>query len=483
MITPSFKPPLHIHLVGIGGAGISAIAQVLLGRGFTVSGSDRAENELMADLRAKGATVYVGHAAAHIAGAAMVVISSAIPADNPEVAAAHAQSIPVLKRHDFLGQLMAGQTGIAIAGTHGKTTTTGLIAHMLLEMGRDPSVIMGGVLPRLGTNGRAGRSDLFVIEADEYDHMFLGLRPRLAVITTLEHDHPDIYTTAESYQDAFAQFVTLLAPGGILVADIEDKGVRQLLSDPSGMTGEPAHLLQGQLWSYSLSPEAHPCSVNHIYAAHWQVNEQGGLDFMVHTLPSSVSHSFRLAVPGLHNVRNALAAVQIGRALGLTWDEMAGALATFRGTGRRFEVKGVRNGVTVVDDYGHHPTEIRATLAAARQQQPHARIWAVWQPHTYSRTQTLLADFATCFADADRVLVLDIYASREKATLGLTGLAVAQAIHHEGVMFVAQIEDAAAYLLTQLQPGDLLITFSAGDGNQVGEIVLRRELLTALTEI
>jgi UDP-N-acetylmuramate--alanine ligase len=481
--------PQHIHLVGIGGAGISAIAQVLLGRGFTVSGSDRAWNGLMVDLQSKGAKVYEGHAAANIAGAELLVISSAIPQDNPEVAAARAQHIPVLKRDEFLGQLMGGQTGIAIAGTHGKTTTTGMIAHMLLETGRDPSVIMGGVLPSLGTNGRAGHGDTFVIEADEYDRMFLGLRPRIAVITTLEHDHPDIYPTPESYQEAFTQFVRLLPDDGVLVADVEDKGVRGLLEMVNGQWS----MVNGQLLSYSLTPEAHPCSSQHLYASDWQVNEHGGLDFRVSSfefrvssLQSPVSQSLNLPVslslPGLHNIRNALAALQVGQALGLGWDEMAGALSTFRGTGRRFEVKGVVNGVTVVDDYGHHPTEIRATLAAARQQQPQARIWAVWQPHTYSRTHTLLADFATCFSDADRVIVLDIYASREKETLGLTGIAVAQAIQHHQVEFIAQIEAAAAHLLTHLQPGDLLITFSAGDGNRVGEIVLSSEFGVSSSE-
>jgi len=486
MTDMTLVPPLHIHLVGIGGAGISAIAQVLLGRGFAVSGSDRAWNGLMADLQSKGARVYEGHAAANIAGAELLVISSAIPQDNPEVAAAHAQHIPVRKRHEFLGQLMAGQTGIAIAGTHGKTTTTGMIAHMLLETGRDPSVIMGGVLPSLGTNGRAGHGDTFVIEADEYDRMFLGLRPRIAVITTLEHDHPDIYPTPESYQEAFAQFVALLPEDGLLIADVEDSGVQQLLSSEFRVSSF-------ELRGYSLSSLAHPCSSQHLYASDWQVNDHGGLDFLVSSLEfgvsslqSPVSQSLNLPIslslPGLHNVRNALAALQVGQALGLGWDEMAGALATFRGTGRRFEVKGVVNGVTVVDDYGHHPTEIRATLAAARQQQPQARIWAVWQPHTYSRTHTLLADFATCFSDADRVVVLDIYASREKETLGLTGIAVAQAIQHHQVEFIAQIESAAAHLLTHLQLGDLLITFSAGDGNQVGEIVLSSEFEVSSSE-
>lgn len=259
-------------------------------------------------------------------------------------------------------------------------------------------------------------------------------------------------------------------------------------TEDSGLSSE-FRVSSFELRSYGLSPSAHPCSSQHLYASDWQVNEHGGLDFTVNSLPLAASREplampaasgqlptarFSLSIPGLHNVRNALAALQVGRALGLTWDEMAGALATFRGTGRRFEVKGVRDGVTVVDDYGHHPTEIKATLAAARQQHPQARIWAVWQPHTYSRTQTLLADFATCFADADRVIVLDIYASREKETLGLTGASVAQAIRHHNVQFVAQIDDAAATLLSQLQPGDLLITFSAGDGNRVGEIVLKR---------
>ncbi|MBK9053195.1 MAG: hypothetical protein IPL78_20505 [Chloroflexi bacterium] len=228
----------------------------------------------MADLQSKGATVYEGHAAANIAGAELLVISSAIPQDNPEVAAAHAQQIPVLKRDEFLGQLMTGQTGIAIAGTHGKTTTTGMIAHMLLETGRDPSVIMGGVLPSLGTNGRAGHGDTFVIEADEYDRMFLGLRPRIAVITTLEHDHPDIYPTPESYQEAFAQFVALLPEDGLLVADVEDKGVQQLLSSEFRVSSF-------ELRGYSLSSLAHPCSSQHLYASDWQVNEHGGLDFRV----------------------------------------------------------------------------------------------------------------------------------------------------------------------------------------------------------
>ncbi|MCL4868431.1 MAG: UDP-N-acetylmuramate--L-alanine ligase [Anaerolineae bacterium] len=469
--------PHHIHLVGIGGAGISAIAQVLLGRGFAVSGSDRAWNELMAELQAQGAMVYEGHAAAHLNNAEMVVISSAIPADNPEVAAAHAQGIPVLKRHEFLGHLMAGQMGIAVAGTHGKTTTTGLIAHLLLTAGRDPSVIVGGVLPSLGGNGRAGQGDCFVIEADEYDRMFLGLRPQIAVITNLEHDHPDIYPTPESYQEAFAQFIALLPANGLLVADGEDKGIQQLL------TNHQSAFINRQLHSYGLSPTPHPCAASHLYATEWQVNEQGGMDFGVssgqlavdslHSPPLNLSISQSL--PGLHNIRNTLAALQVGRLLGLRGVEMAAALATFRGAGRRFEVKGVRQGVTVVDDYGHHPTEIRAVLAAARQQYPHSRIWAVWQPHTYSRTHTLLAEFATCFGDADQVIVLDIYASREKDPLGVTGAAAAQAIQHQAVTFIAAIEDAAAYLFTQLQPGDLLITFSAGDGNRVGEMVLRSE--------
>ena len=453
-MTFELKPNMHLHLVGIGGAGLSAIARVLLGRGFVVSGSDRQQNELTAVLANEGATIYEGHQAAYMTGADALVISSAIPDDNPEVAAARAAGIPVLKRADFLGHLMADTTGIAVAGSHGKTTTTGMIAQILLTADLDPTIIVGGVLPLLESNGRYGQGDHFVIEADEYDHMFLGLRPTVAVVTSVEHDHPDMFATPEDYLAAFIDFVGLLPADGRLLACIDDTGVQDLLSQVSVSTT-----------TYGMNDKAD------YRATDLRPNQLGGMDFVVSQGKETIG-LIRLRVPGEHNVKNALAALLIALAEGVPFATIQRALAEFGGIGRRFQVTGEVGGVTVIDDYAHHPTAIRTTLAAARQRYPGRRLWAVWQPHTYSRTKLLLNEFAASFAEADRVIALDIYASRERDTLGVDTAVVVQAMSHPQAKHIPCREDAATYLLDRIRPGDVILLFSAGDGNVVSQWVL-----------
>lgn len=447
---------MHIHLVGIGGSGLSAIAWYLLGRGFRVSGSDLRSSDVVSALEGEGARVTIEHAAENVSGADLVVISSAVPADNAEVVAARTRGIPVLKRADLLGELMRGRVGIAVAGTHGKTTTTSMIAHILLESGRDPSVIVGGMPSQMAQNGRAGHGDYFVVEADEYDHMFLGLLPRIAVVTNLEHDHPDLFPTPDAYRAAFEQFVDRLADGGVLVACHDDAGARQLLSRLAredirrvtyGIEGDVSNLDYG--------------------AVDLRSNQLGGTDFVA-TRGDETLGVVRLRTPGEHNVRNALAAVAVCELAGVAFTELMNALASFGGVGRRFQVVGEVNDVTVIDDYAHHPTEIRVTLAAARQRYPGRRLWAVWQPHTYSRTRLLKEEFARCFGSADRVVVLDVYRSRETDTLGIDSKQIVSAMEHEEVVHIGARTDAAEFILQRVRPGDVILTLGAGDGNEVG---------------
>jgi UDP-N-acetylmuramate--alanine ligase len=454
----TLTPGMHIHLVGIGGFGLSAIARVLLGKGYQVSGSDQQANSLTAELESAGATIYTDHKAGQEQGADVVLISSAVPGTNPEVIAANETGIPVVKRADFLGALMAGTHGIAVAGSHGKTTTTGMLAEILIGAGLDPSVIVGGVVPSLSTNGRAGQGQHFVIEADEYDHMFLGLRPQTAVITNMEHDHPDLFPTAADYRQAFQDFISLLPSGGRLFVCADDAGATEL----AAKTDLPGV----QVVTYGLGK------------AEWQaldlrVNQLGGTDFLVQKGKDMVG-LLRLRVPGEHNVRNALAAVAVCSELGVVFDTIREGLPDFGGIGRRFQMVGEVGDVTIVDDYAHHPTEIQATLAAARQRFPGRRIWAVWQPHTFSRTRLLLSEFATSFADADRVVLLDVYGSRETDNLGINAETVLKAIKHPGAHYAGGMEDAAAYIMDRVRPSDVVLTLTAGDGNLVGKWVLER---------
>jgi UDP-N-acetylmuramate--alanine ligase len=440
----------HVHFIGIGGTGLSAIARVLLERGFTVSGSDRVISPLARELAEAGVQVYRGHEAANIQGADLVIRSSAVADDSPEVLAARQAGIPLLKRSDFLAQLTQGQSCLAVAGTHGKTTTTAMTAWVLTSLGLDPSYIIGGVSRNLGRNAHAGQGRYFVIEADEYDSMFLGLQPQAEVVTIVEHDHPDMFPTPADYQSAFERFVGRLLPGGLLLYCLDDPGAARLASSiPSGC----------QAFSYGTGPGA-DYQVRQV-----QPTPQGSLSCELWYAGQSLAR-VSLAIPGEHNLLNAAAVLALVHRLGLPLEGAARALAEFSGSGRRFEVRGVAGGVTLIDDYGHHPTEIRVNLSAARQRYPDQRIWAVWQPHTYSRTQSLLEAFAASFQQADRVIVTEVFAAREKSST-FSARQVVERMSHPGAVFIPSLQETAGYLLDQLKPGDVVLVFSAGDADQV----------------
>jgi len=451
----------HIHFIGIGGSGLSAIARLLLESGYKVSGSDRALTPFADEVRKAGASVYVGHHPRNIAGADSVVMSSAVNADNPEVVAAKSANIPVYKRADFLGQLMADKKGIAIAGTHGKTTTTAMTAWVLSELGRDPSFIVGGVMNNLKVNAHAGKGNAFVIEADEYDNMFLGLKPQIEVVTSLEHDHPDIFPTLESMYASFEKFVDLLPDEGSLIVCAEDAGATTLI---------PHARKKGiNIVAYYIQNEMTISSPYWVMAREVKANQRGGFDFVVSSnlnVTKTDSVEVSLQVPGKHNVRNALAVFAIIELLGLSVEKAAQALSKFTGTGRRFQLRGEANGISFFDDYAHHPTEIKATLAGARARYPERRIWAVWQPHTYSRTQTLFLDFARAFKDADEVIVTEVYAAREPKQ-DFTSAEIVSAMPNRSARYIETLTEVTSYLLRNLKSGDVVIVMSAGDADQI----------------
>jgi UDP-N-acetylmuramate--alanine ligase len=443
-----------VHLIGIGGTGLSAIARVLLESGYRVSGSDQQLSPLATSLIEAGAQVFIGHRAENVQGADLVIRSSAVRDDNVEVQAALAAGIPVMKRADFLGKLMDGQIGIAIAGTHGKTTTTAMVAWMLTVLKQDPSYIIGGVSANLGSNAHAGKGRYFVVEADEYDRMFLGLHPKAAVVTNVEHDHPDCYPTEEGFYQAFKHFVHCLSPEGWLVACADDPGASRLAQE--------AREEGIEVYSYGLSAAQADYNVKEV-----KLNSQGGQRFTAFYHNDALG-KVELQVPGMHNLRNALAALAIAHRLELPLAVAREALGEFRGTGRRFELLGEAGGIAVIDDYAHHPTEIRATLAAARSRYAGRRVWAVWQPHTYSRTRTLFNDFVEAFQDADRVIVTEVYAAREADQVGtFSARQLAEAIQSPKADFFANLNEATAYLLQKMKAGDVMIVLSAGDADQI----------------
>jgi UDP-N-acetylmuramate--alanine ligase len=443
----------HTHFIGIGGTGLSAIARVLLERGQTVSGSDKELSPLAENLKKAGVTVFTGHAAEHIRGADVVVRSSAVPDDNIEVAAAQQAGIPVLKRVDYLGQLLDGYTTIGIAGSHGKTSTTSMAAWTLTALNQRPGFIVGGVVQNLNTNAHAGRGPLFVIEADEYDYMFWGLAPKIAVVTNIEHDHPDCFPTPENFYQAFQGFADRIVPGGTLAACLDDPGAAKLLAY--------AKEKGTQTWSYSLSDPGADYSARNLVS-----QPESGYRFEAWRGEEKLAE-VSLRVPGVHNVSNALAALIVADLLGLDLQEAGEALEDFLGSGRRFDILGQANGVVVVDDYGHHPTEIKATLAAAKDRYPGKRIWAVWQPHTYSRTLQLLAEFGAAFGDADQVIVTQVYAAREETPEGFSHQQIVDAIEQGQARYIQGLDETVDILLSEVQAGDVVIVFSAGDATEV----------------
>ncbi len=455
---------MHYHIVGIMGAGMSAIANLLLDQGHRVSGSDQQANQLTMWLEARGATVYVGHDPSYIAGADILIATSAVRDDHPEVYAAHAADIPVYRRTDLWRDWSQQRQVIAIAGTHGKTTTAAMIAFVLTRAGMNPGFLIGSVVPDLGTNARWGDPAApLIIEADEYAHTFLALTPDIAVITNAEWDHPDVYVDAAAYYAAFTQFATQTATAMLVCGDT-GTGLHQISFVQSlarlltyGLEESNTYravLLDNQYWS--------------VVGGQWALGD----------------YRWLLTVPGLHNVQNALAALGVADLLGVDTAVVAAALADFRGTTRRFEIRGEVAGVTVIDDYAHHPTEVRATLAAARQRFGARRLIAYVQPHTYSRTLALREQWSTAFADADLVLVGAIYGARETPPHGTDGVTLsrhlAEQIAAAGagrtrprcVTYVGSVAEATMAAQLLLQPGDVLLTLGAGDSNRVADDVV-----------
>lgn len=445
----------HIHLIGIGGAGLSAIATVLLQQGYIISGSDQEDSATIARLRSQGATVTIGHQATFVAKPDVVVISSAIVADNVEVLAAQALSIPIIKRPAWLGQMMTEKRGVAIAGTHGKTTTTALLAWVLSQADQSPTYIIGGFVSQLGSNAAAGESDLFIIEADEYDHTFLRLKPEIAVITNLEWDHPDIYPTQTALDTAFKQFAQLVPAHGQLIGCGDDPGLKRLQADlPEMIT---YGLNEGNTWR----------------AINLTLNDYGGYTFQIeYNQTLLTSHEVTLRLPGAHNVRNALAVVAVTHILGISLEVVTTQLTAFKGVERRFEYKGQFESTIVIDDYAHHPTEIEATLTAARARFGSRQIWAVFQPHTFSRTKLLRNEFAQAFDQADHVILLDIFPSREHDDGSISSQDIVKQMTHPNVHYIGSIKQAVSFLHTQLGPHNILITLGAGNVYKLGELFL-----------
>lgn len=456
------KTGKHIHLVGIGGSGLSAIAKVLLERGFRVTGSDEQLTQRTADLYAAGATIFKGHRATNISGANMVIVSSAVPEDNPELVAARQAGVPVLKRGALLGSLMANSVGIAVAGSHGKTTTTGMIGQIFIEAELDPTIILGDTLPLIDTNGRSGKGSHFIIEADEYERMFLGLKPQIGVITNIDFDHPDIYANDALYQKAFADFLQLIPAGGCAVLCAEDPHAVNMLK----LRNDIKRIAYGIGFPITPTP-----GLTLLLAQDLVLNEQGGYTFTVEQDLEPIG-SISLRIAGEHNVNNALAAIAVALHEGIPFDTIQKALAHFPGIKRRMEVRGIVGQITIIDDYAHHPTEIRSTLQALKQKYPAGRLWAVWQPHTFSRIQSLMGEFATCFKDAQELILLDVFHSRESDSLGLDTPKILSQIKHPSARYVGPFAATTSYLLEHLQPQDVVVTLNAGDARIIGDWVL-----------
>ena len=450
----------HYHFIGIGGTGLSAIARVLLEKGNLVSGSDRILSPLAKELQDLGVHVSISHDAGNVMGAEKVIRSSAVKDDNPEVIAARNAGIPVIKRDEFLKELVGDQKVIAIAGTHGKTTTTSMVAWVLHSLDLDPSYVIGSISKNLGSNAHFGTGDYFVIEADEYDNMFLGLEPQYAIITYMEHDHPDFFPTLDDYRAAFSKFVRQTKLGGTVLICRDEPGSFGLRSEVSPIikTGtygfHPESTYRAQLVE-SDRPDRKSFTVSH------QIGDAE---------PSKLCEIV-LQIPGDHNVLNATAVIALIDILGLDPIKASEALQKFTGSGRRFEIRGEVNSILIIDDYAHHPTEIRATLQAAREKYPDRRLIVVWQPHTFSRIQALFDEFTKAFSKADRVFITEIYAARETSN-SFSASQIADKLQHPAVQFCKTLELAQILLLKELRRGDVLLVLSAGDADQVSTGIL-----------
>ena len=452
----------RVHFVGIGGIGMSGIAEVLLNLGYKVSGSDLKTSAITQRLAGMGASIFEGHRAENIAGAEVVVASSAVPPDNSEVAEAHRLHIPVIQRAEMLAELMRLKYGIAIAGMHGKTTTTSMVAAVLAAGGLDPTVVVGGRVDAMGSNARVGKSEYLVAEADESDRSFLRLAPVLAVVTNIDREHMDCYRNMRHVKQAFLEFMDRVPFYGVVVVCNDDGPLRRLFPQ-----------IRRRIVTYGTrrGSDFHIKLGKSAFAS----SEQGPISNFRVTYGDRDLGEFRLHVPGAHNVLNATAAIAVGIGLDIEADNIRMALENFRGVDRRFQLRGKAAGVSVIDDYGHHPTEIRATLAAARQC-GFGKIHVIFQPHRYTRTRDLMDEFATAFQGADSLIVLDVYAASETPIEGITGEALALRISEHGkpsARFAGSFAEAVSAAVAAVQPGDMILTLGAGSVSQLGPMILQ----------
>ncbi|MBU1146122.1 UDP-N-acetylmuramate--L-alanine ligase [Patescibacteria group bacterium] len=458
------KTAKKIYFIGIKGVGMTAIAQIFKLRGAEVTGSDTHEKFFTDEVLEKsGIKFYEGFDADNLVAEKpdLIIYSTAYTEENPELAAAKKSGVAILSYPEALGEILKEGFGIAVCGTHGKTTTTAMLGFVLQELGSDPTVIVGSAVPQLGGNARDGRGKYVVVEADEYQNKFLYLDPRAIVLTSAEYDHPDFFKTPEEYNDAFRKFVEKISGDGFLVACADDKNVKEISA-----------VAKCKVIFYGLT------------AGDWQakniVQKNGGIEFEV--LEKNESHGiFKIQLLGNHNVANALAVIATARELGFgpstgSGNKLREALGKFSGAVRRFEIKGEAGGVLVIDDYGHHPTEIRVTLEAARQKYPDRRIWCVFHPHTFTRTKALLADFAKSFGAVDKTIVIDIYGSTREQAGGVSSGELVELIKKEGkdALYIPTIPEAADFLAKEVKSGDIVITMGAGDVWRVGELLLEK---------
>ena len=450
-----FRRIQQVHFVGIGGIGMSGIAEVLVNLGFRVSGSDLKSSSVTDRLQQMGVEIFEGHAAENVGQPHVVVRSTAVRDENPEVVEAHRRSIPVIPRAEMLAELMRLKPHtVAVAGSHGKTTTTSMVATVLGHAGLDPTMVVGGVVGAFGSNAHLGTSDLMVVEADESDRSFLMLTPTIAVVNNIDREHIDYYLEMDDVRACFAKFVNSVPFYGSSVLCLDDPNVQAIIP-----------LLERRRMTYGLSAQAD------VSAHGIRYDNNFGSTFSVWR-GSDVIGDLTLRVPGMHNVYNALAAIAVGFELEVSFEKICEGLSSFTGAGRRFQAKGEVNGVLVVDDYGHHPTEVRATLAAAKLGSGGRRIVVLFQPHRYTRTHDLMQEFARSFNNADVLFITDIYAASEDPIEGVTSEALTNAIKrfgHKEVSYIGGLEHAAALLRDYVQPGDLVVTLGAGTVNRVSD--------------
>jgi UDP-N-acetylmuramate--alanine ligase len=458
----------QIHFVGIGGIGMSGIAEVLLNLGYKVSGSDLKSSAVTQRLEGLGAAVFEGHRAENIAGAEVVVTNSAIAAENPEVVEAHRLHVPVIQRAEMLAELMRLKYGIAIAGMHGKTTTTSMVAAVLAGGGLDPTVVVGGRVDAMGSNARLGKSQYLVAEADESDRSFLKLSPILSVVTNIDREHMDCYRNMRDVKKTFIEFMDRVPFYGMVVACNDDPMLRRLLSEVQRRIvtygtkrGSDFWIKAGASSAAAGAPKSVPGDGRPLSRFRVSYGKKDLGEFTLH-------------VPGVHNILNATAAIAVGVGLDVEADAIRAALDQFRGVDRRFQLRGRAAGVSVIDDYGHHPTEIKATLAAARQC-GFRKVHVVFQPHRYTRTRDLIENFATAFGDADSLFVLDIYAASERAIGGISGEALARTIREKSARsaeYASSFADAVSAVAAVAEDGDMILTLGAGSVSQLGPMIV-----------